>query len=251
MPRLHSIYRYPVKGLSPDPLDRVTLTPGETIPFDRAYAIENGPSRFDPAQPRTIPKISFLMLMRNEGLAALKTTFDDRDERLTVRREGATVADGRLDTDEGRRAIEAFFDEAFAAELRGPARIRFAPGHSFSDTAAKVVSLINLATVADIEKKIGTPVNPPRFRSNLYVEDMPAWAEFDLVGKTIAIGDSLLEGRARIDRCAATNVDPETGRRDLTIPESLRAIYGHPNCGVYFNVVKGGTIAIGDRLDTV
>ena len=115
MSAIASIYRYPVKGLSAEPLARVTLTPGETIPFDRAYAIENGPSGFDPAAPRTLPKIHFLTLMRNERLAELATRFDDDTHTLTIRRKGAVVAEGRLDRAEGRHAIEAYFD-AFAAE---------------------------------------------------------------------------------------------------------------------------------------
>ena len=48
MPSIAAIYRYPVKGLGPDPLDSAELTPGRTIAGDRLYAIENGPSGFDP-----------------------------------------------------------------------------------------------------------------------------------------------------------------------------------------------------------
>ena len=52
--RIQAIYRYPVKGLSPQPLGRVALKPGETLPADRLYAIENGPSGFDPAAPQGV-----------------------------------------------------------------------------------------------------------------------------------------------------------------------------------------------------
>ena len=57
MARIVSLYRYPVKGLTPEKMDSVTLAPGETLPFDRAFAIENGPGRFDPANPRHLPKM--------------------------------------------------------------------------------------------------------------------------------------------------------------------------------------------------
>src|SRR5665213_3435033 len=105
-----ALYRYPVKGLTPEPLASVALAPGETIPFDRAYAIENGASGFDPAAPRHLPKIAFLMLMRNERLAALRATFDDATRTLTLRQDGAIVAEGCLETEAGRRSIEDFFD---------------------------------------------------------------------------------------------------------------------------------------------
>ena len=48
---IRDIYRYPVKGLSPERLARTGLKVGETLPNDRRYAIENGPSGFDPAAP--------------------------------------------------------------------------------------------------------------------------------------------------------------------------------------------------------
>ena len=107
------------------------------------------------------------------------------------------------------------------AELRGPPKVLQADGHSFSDVAAKVVSIINLASVAAIETVVGVPVHPLRFRANLYVDGWPAWHEFSLVGQEIAIGAARLKVTKRIVRCAATNVDPDTGIRDLAIPATL------------------------------
>ena len=60
-PKIHAIYRYPIKGLSPEPLERTELAVHETLPGDRLYAIENGPSGFDPAAPRHQPKQRYLM----------------------------------------------------------------------------------------------------------------------------------------------------------------------------------------------
>jgi hypothetical protein len=249
MPHVAAIYRYPVKGLSPEPLRAVALTPGETIPYDRAYAIENGPSGFDPAEPKTLPKILFLMLMRNESLAELHTKFDDATSVLTIRQDDAIVAEGSLATAVGRRAIEAFFDAFSAKELRGPVKVLPAPsGFSFSDVAKKVISLINLETVRAIGREIGAEVNPLRFRGNLHVEGMAAWEEFALVGRTFDIGGVTFETVKRIERCAATNVDPVTAKRDLTIPVSLQRAYGHADCGVYLKVVAGGTLAVGNKI---
>ena len=177
MSTIASLYRYPVKGLSPEALARVVLAPGETFPNDRAYAIENGRSKFDPAEPRWLPKASFLMLMKNERLAALATRFDDATSTLTIKRGGSVVAEAQLDTEAGRRAIEAFFESYAADELRGPPKMLSAPGHSFSDVARKVVSLINLGSVRDLAAHAGAPVHPLRFRGNLYVAGLPPWSE--------------------------------------------------------------------------
>jgi hypothetical protein len=246
---IDAIYRYPVKGLSPEPLARTQLQVMETLPADRLYAIENGPSGFEPAAPRHQPKQRYLMLMRNERLARLRTRFYDTSHTLTIEMEGREAARGDLRTSEGRAAIEAFFAGFCADELRGPPRVLHAPGFSFSDVARKVVSIINLASVAAIEDVVGRPVHPLRFRGNVYVTGWPAWREFDFVGQEITVARrARLKVIKRIVRCAATNVDPDIGIRDLSIPDTLMRSFGHADCGVYGEVVEGGDIAVGDEL---
>jgi uncharacterized protein len=247
---LRTIYRYPVKGLSGEALARTTLVSGATVVGDRGYAIENGPSGFDPAQPSYLPKQRFLMLMRNERLARLDTRFDDAAQVLTIRVGGAEVARGDLRTTQGREAIEGFFSTYCADELRGPPKVLAASGHSFSDVARKVVSIINLSSVAAVEDLVGQGVDPLRFRGNLYMTGWPAWREFDLIGQEIAIGpQARVRVVKRIVRCAATNVEPGTGIRDLAIPATLLRHFGHADCGVYAEVTAGGAIAAGDAVE--
>src|SRR5439155_2515741 len=186
--RIHAIYRYPVKGLSPEPLARTHLAVGRTVPSDRLYAIENGPSGFDPAAPRHQPKQRYLMLMKNERLARLHTHFEDESHTLVVESEGREAVRGNLKTPAGRGAIEGFFAGYCADELRGAPRVLQAENFSFSDVARKVVSIINLASVAALETVLGAPVDPLRFRANVYVTGWPAWREVDLVGTEIALG---------------------------------------------------------------
>jgi uncharacterized protein YcbX len=247
--RIQNIYRYPVKGLSPEPLDRVKLVPRDTLPFDRLYAIENGRSGFDPAAPRHQPKLRYLMLMRNERLARLQTRYDDGSGTFVIVLEGREVARGNLRTAAGRADIEEFFVAYCADELRGPPRLLHAPGFSFSDVARKVISIVNLASVAAVENVVGIGVDPLRFRANVYVTGWPAWHELDLVGREIAIGTSArIKIEKRIVRCAAIDVDPLTGIRDLSIPPALMRSFGHADCGVYGEVVQPGEIAVGDEL---
>jgi uncharacterized protein YcbX len=248
--KINAIYRYPVKGLSPQRLERTRLSPGATLPADRLYAIENGPIGFDPAEPKYFPKQRFLMLMRNERLATLRTDYDEASHTLSIHSESREAARGDLRTKEGRLAIEAFFRRFMPHELRGPPKVLYAEGHSFSDVAKKVVSIINLASVAAVETVAGAPVDPLRFRGNVYVSGWPAWHEFELLDRTIAIGDVQLKVVKRIVRCAATDVDPATGIRDLTIPKTLQQNFHHADCGVYAEVVTGGDIGTGDTVST-
>jgi len=246
---IQSIYRYPVKGFTPEPLAGTELAVGQTLPADRRYAVENGPTGFNPAAPAYFPKIRFLMLMKNERLAQLRTHYDDATHVLTVRSDGREVARGDLTTPAGRRAIEDFMAVFCAGDLRGPPKVLSGGGHSFSDVSRKVVSIINLASVQAIENAAGAPVNPLRFRGNLHVAGWPAWREFELLDKEIAIGPSArLRIVKRIVRCAATNVDPDTGARDMTIPQTIHNAFGHDDCGVYGEVIAAGRIAPGDRI---
>jgi uncharacterized protein len=244
------IYRYPVKGLSPESLRRVVLSVGQTLPADRRYAIENGPSGFDPAEPKWMPKAYFLMLQRDEWLAGLQTRFDDASHILTIRDQARDVARGDLETAAGRAIIEQFLSTRFAGRLKGPPKVISGGGHSFSDVARKVVSIINLNTLQAIENLVGQPVHPLRFRANLYLRGWPAWHEFELPGRTLAAGDARLKVVKRITRCAAINVDPDTAARDLVIPQALQRRFGHGDCGVYAEVIAAGRIVAGDAVRT-
>jgi len=192
------------------------------------------------------------MLMRNERLATLRTVFDQGSHVLAIMRDGRDAARGDLRTAEGRAAIEQYFAAFCADELRGPPRVLFAPWHSFSDVARKVVSIINIASVAALEEVVGAPLDPLRFRANLYVEGWAAWSELDLLGKVLAVGPAArLKVVKRIVRCTATNVDPQSGVRDLNLPQTLMRTYGHCDCGIYAEVVQAGEIAPGQPIEIV
>jgi uncharacterized protein YcbX len=246
-----ALYRYPVKGFSPEPLDRAEIAAGGAIPYDRAYAIENGPSGFDPDAPSYRPKIRFLMLMRNERMAGFRTRFDEESGALRIFAGGALQVEGGLETQEGRRAIEAWIAETFRGELRGPPRILAAPSHSFSDKAAKVLHLVNLASVRELEERLGRPVDPLRFRPNIVIDGAPAFSEFDWGRGEVRLPKLRLAFDSRTTRCAATNVDPDTGRRDMDMPRALESLYGHSDFGIYLTATTAGSIVVGDRVEAL
>lgn len=248
MANIESIYRYPVKGLTPERLPQVSLSPGATIPGDRKYAIENGPSGFDPVAPVHQMKTKYLMLMRQESLARLDTHYDDATATLTIREGGVEAVRGDLSTVQGRAAIEAFFTRYSAPDLNGPPKVLQADDYSFSDVARKVVSIINLASVAQLETVLGKAVHPLRFRGNIYVRGWEAWHELGLVGQELALGNARVKVVKRIVRCAATNVDPDTGIRDINLPATLMQNYGHADCGVYGEVIAGAVVRDGDAV---
>lgn len=248
---IQEVWRYPVKGLSGQRLDCVTLSTGEALPFDRAWAIENGSGKFDPAAPKHLPKIAFLMLMRDERMATLGAEFNEIDQSLTITRDGKQVAKGALNLPIGRTMLEQFFAAYMKAELRGAPKIVSAAGHTFSDMATPCVHIVNLATIRELEKKTGGKINPLRFRANLVVDGIPAWQEFDWIDRNIVIGDVTLRGFCRTERCDATNVNPASAARDMALPRQLQRHYNHTDVGIYATVKVGGDIAAGDALTIV
>lgn len=244
-----ALYRYPVKGLSPERLETAPVAPGGTLPADRAYAIEHGSREFDALAPRYFPKTKFLMLMKNARLAGLDTCFDDATTTLTIRRGGRQVARGDLSTRVGRQMIEQFLSAFLDGELRGPPRIVSAPDFSFSDVPEKVLSLVNLASIRDLERVTGRAIDPLRFRANVHVEGLPAWVELGWEGRPVRLGEVETRGYMRTQRCAATNVNPQTAERDMNLPQTLRTAYGHMDMGIYLTVTGGGTLAEGAPVE--
>lgn len=245
---VRGLYRYPVKGLSADRMETVDLAVGETFPFDRAWAIEHGQGRFDPDAPRHLPKVAFLMVMRQAVLTELQTTFDAETCGLTVRLRGNTLAKGRLTSDEGRREVEACFTEFLGDSLHGPLRVVHAPGHSFSDVPIKCVHILNLASIRALEREMGRTVDPARFRANIVVDLPLPWMEFSWVGKQVTLGGVTLEVLDRTERCAATNAAPGAGKRDMEIPATLERAFGHMDMGVYATVAEAGQVGMSDRI---
>ncbi|MBR0662439.1 MOSC domain-containing protein [Neoroseomonas oryzicola] len=246
--RIETIYRYPVKGLTAEAMEDVLLTAGETLPHDRRFALAQGDSAFDPAAPSWLPKRNFACLMVNARLALAHSAFDARTGELAIRIPGAGLFLGDTRTPEGRTAIAAHLTAFLGEEARGTPRFLEAPGHSFSDVAKKVVSIIGLSSLHALEQATGTTLDPLRFRANVYVSGGSPWAEFDWIGREILLGQARLRIVKRIVRCPATEVNPATGERDAEPPRWLRQHFGHADLGVYAEVIEGGRISTGDTL---
>jgi uncharacterized protein YcbX len=268
MSTITNLYRYPVKGMKPEALQRVSLQAGEAIKLDRHFALAHGTTEFNPDAPRHLSKTHFLMLMKNERLAALDTVYNDTTGVLQMERDGKVLARGNLQKSDGQQSIENFFAEYLGDEIRGAPKLVQAPGHTFSDVnakvlscinlatvrelekvLAKVLSCINLATVRELEKVLGTTIHPLRFRANVYFDGAPPWAELDWVGQEMMLGTAKVRGFKLTERCAATNVNPQTAERDLQIPQTLLKTYQHRHLGIYVQVIENGEVALNDKFD--
>ena len=247
---IDSLYRHPVKGFTPERLERAELVAGACFPNDRLYAVEDGPSGFDAAAPGHVSKMKFTVLAKIAEVAKARTAYDDTTGVLTAGAEGRPDFAGDLNTPGGRGAFEAWLAALLGEAATGPLNIIEGPGaHRFMDHPLGHVSIINLASVRDLAANIGRPIDPLRFRANLYVEGWDAWAENDWAGRTLSLGAARATVYKPIVRCAATAVDPVTAERDIDIPAALFEHYAHVLCGIYVNVTDSGAIAVGDSLE--
>lgn len=245
-----AIFRHPVKGFTPEPLDQVDLAPGDGFPHDRLWAVENGPSGYDPAAPAWVSKQKFTVLAAIPKVAAARTRYDEASGVLTAQAPGAGGFAGRLAEAEGREAFAAWLGSLLDADdIRGPLKVVEATGKfRFTDHPAGQVSIINMASVRDLSQKLGVELDPLRFRANLYVEGWPAWVENDWEGRDLMLGWARAKVFKPIVRCAATEVDPTTAVRDIEVVKALFDNYGHMHCGIYVHVTSPGRVALGDAV---
>jgi uncharacterized protein YcbX len=245
--QIASLWRHPVKGFTPERLASATLTAGGYFPCDRLYAVEDGPSGFDPSAPAFVPKQRFTVLAKIAEVARAHTAYDEASGVLTASADGRPRFAGALGETEGREAFAAWLTDFLGDEASGPLKVVQAPGHRFTDHPLGHVSIVNLASVRELEARIGRPVDPLRFRANLYVEGWPAWIENAAgEGSSVRIGGAEARLFKPIVRCVATHVDPKTGERDMDVVKALFEHFGHLHCGVYVHVTEGGALAEGD-----
>lgn len=247
------MWRYPIKGLSAEPMASVDLTDDHGFPFDRAYAVTDGSFAFDEARPVPMPKTRFLMLAKYERLALLRTHVDHGTGTLLVNGPGASCS-FLLGNHEDRAALAGFLTGFLGLSLPGRAEVVHAAGHQFTDVSVhsaalmRSISLINLATVGDLARHAGRELDPLRFRANLYFDGAEAWSELDWVGRHLRCGDALLRVVRRTRRCPATSVDLREGVCDINLPLVIKEYRGHNDCGIYAEVMEGGRVEPGSPI---
>ena len=236
---ISALFRHPIKGFTPEKVKLAELSVGKAFPGDRLFALEDGPSGFDPANPGFIPKQRFAVLAKIAAVARARTRLDDRTGLFHAEAEGHQPYVGDLAEPAGRAAFAEWATGVLGPAAAGPLRLIDGAGHRFLDHPLGHVSIVNLASVRELERTLGRTVDPLRFRANLYLDGLAPWAESQWLNQDIEIGPVRLSVFASTGRCEATNVDPATGARDLAIPAHLQRTWGHLQFGVYARVVEG------------
>lgn len=241
---LTDIWRHPIKSHGSERLEAVTLEAGRALPWDRVWAVAHEaaqlPSGWSPCQ-------NFSRGAKAPGLMAITARFDETTGNIHLRH--PDLPDLSIDPDKDGAALVAWAGGLIPDGRAASAHVHRVDGVAMTDTPFPSISLLNAASNRALGQKLGRTLDQRRWRGNLWIEGMAPWEEFDLVGKTLLIGDSVMAHVAEpITRCLATTANPDTGKRDADTLGALKDGWGHQEFGVYLEVRTGGPIRAGDSV---
>lgn len=244
------IWRHPIKSHGREEICEAFLTEGKCLPWDRVWAVAHERSCFDVERPSWQPPNEFSRGAKSPRLQAITVYTDERLGRLTLSH--PDCVDITIDPNDQGGAnllVQWVMPISNGARMLPSRLVRAA--QPMTDTDFQSISIINLASHREIEGKVGKPLSPNRWRANIHVDGWEPWAEKDMIGKRIRIGDAELEIREEITRCMATTVNTETGERDTDTLGTLNKTFGHQEMGVYAVVVNSGRIRQQDTVEVL
>lgn len=238
------LFRHPLKSHGREKLDRTLLTAGQSMPWDRTWAVAHEASKADGTVWAAC--VNFSIGSKAPALMAINATLDESSGILTLTHPDRP--DLTFDPDVDQSAFLEWVTPLVPQNRALPARILRLADRGFTDTPYASVSLCNLASHRAVTDKAGKSLSVQRWRGNIWFDLGQPWSEFDWIGKEIAIGGALLRVTERIERCRATTANPQTGARDVDTLGILNT-WDHQDFGVYAEVIETGTVAIGDRIE--
>lgn len=241
------LWRHPIKSHGREELPSVTLTAGQTMPWDRTWAVAHEAAKTDGSE--WAPCASFSRSSKAPELQAIHASLNEGTGRITLRHHARPDLTFNPDGD-----IAEFLDwvaPLMPKDRAASARIVRVPGRGMTDTEFPSISLCNLASHRAVERKIGHDLSPLRWRGNIWIDGLNPWQEMDWPGRVLRIGTAELRVVETIKRCLATTANPETGKRDADTLGALKSGWDHQNFGVCAEVTVSGTVRPGDRIELV
>lgn len=244
--RVTALFRHPIKSHGREAIERVSLTRGRTMPWDRTWAVTHDATKFDAAQPTWVHCRNFMLGTRTPGLAGIWATLDEDARQVTLTHQDLDDITIRPDD---RHDISRFLQ--WVAPLcpdnrSAPLDVVSVEGRGMTDSNYPSVSVMNAASHTAVEGAMGQPIEIERWRGNIWLEGVDGWEEFGWMGREIQIGEAVLHIRERIKRCTHTSTNTVTGIRDIDTLGVLNETFGHQDFGVYTEVVQSGEVRVGD-----
>jgi len=258
MPKVVALYRYPVKGFTPESVERLAVLPGGRVAGDRVlnFRFADAPV----ADTAWCRKYHGVVLANAPGLARLNVRFDERARRLTICSGNELLAEGSLDEAGRRHLVDAITGYVLSLDdnpltgqpLRLPLRL-VGDGRTphYQDNEAGQVTLHSRESLASAGVALGDAhLDELRFRHNIAIDGVAAWEEQSWVGGRLRVGEVAFETVAPKVRCLATHANPRTGERDLQVMQMLMKMFAQrePTFGVGMLSEAGGEIRVGDAV---
>ena len=238
------IWRHPIKSHGREELSTIELLEGQTMPWDRTWAVAHTKAKADGAD--WSPCANFSRVAQVPALQAITSKLNTTGNRITLTHPDRPPL--TFDPDNQAREFLDWVRPLMPKNRPQSDRIIRVASRGMTDTDFPSISLNNLASNQAVSDQLGTDISTLRWRGNIWMDGLNAWEEFDWVGKRISIGNVEITVRERIGRCLATAADPQTGNRDADTLGALMAGWGHTDFGVYGVVAKSGNISIGDQI---
>lgn len=237
-----SLWRHPIKAHGREALDSVTLIPGQCMPGDRVWAVAHEASK---ARGTEWARCSnFTRAAGAPQLMAISARSEGDKLVLTHPQRPELTFDPETEEAAFIDWVKPLMPEGRAA----PVRLIRVPGVGLTDSSWPSVTLCNMASHRAVEQKLGRPLSIHRWRGNIWFDGLPVWEEFDWIGREVRIGEAVLKVHERTERCLATTANPETGQRDADTLGTLET-WGHRDFSVKAEVIRGGEIRVGDKME--
>ena len=262
-PHVAALYRYPVKGMTPESVERISVLANGAVEGDRVLGFLLADAG-QPPRGAWWPKTSFVVLMNTAGLARLNVRLDAPTRRLSVALDGTLLGDADLDDGASREALAAAVTEYVLGLPHSPlaghperAPLRLVGDGvtpRYHDRGANHITIINRASVRALAEAIGDEVDERRFRGNVLVDGLAPFEEHTWEGKRVRLGDAEFAVTAPVIRCVATEADPTAGEWNLPILKTLVRAFEQerPRMGVLAEVRRGGgVVVLGDAVEVL
>ena len=247
--KIKQLFYSPVKSLSFSPINKLEILNNIGIKFDRNFAftrdLDDNKINHVMQNPLDRKIVNFLSLKHFPELNMYN--FDFNNGFLYLKKNNNII----LITDIKNEAEINILCEKMQELIPKIKRIRLLqdPMNPFFDTMpSKTISLINLNSIRDFEKKLSKKIEFQRFRGNIYVDGLNAWDERNLINKALIINNLKFKVTKEIPRCVATNIRPNSSEINLSIPISLKQFYNHINLGIYLIPLNDGNIKSNDDI---
>lgn len=241
--KVESLWRHPIKSHGREALTSVGLRAGESMPWDRIWAVAHDAARTKPGEWASC--VNFSRVSKAPQLMAITAVLDEARGVVTLSH--PERPDLTFDPDQDPQALIDWTLPLVPQDRALPQRLVRLDKRGFTDSDFPSVTLCNHASHRALEAKMGQSLSIHRWRGNIWFDSNAAWAEFDWLGREVQIGTAVLRPKERTDRCIATTANPETGTRDA---DTLAALsnFGHRDFSVRCEVIVSGEVKPGDSL---